>query len=141
MIFPKAPLLDFFPQKIIVRMPNWLGDCIMATPILADIKKHWPKATVTALCQGAIGDILAHDPSVDRVIKFSKAKSFFSFQQDLIKNLRKERSKIFDQNIHMERIPGEDITEELWESFFKFYQITYLKRGMQAYLNLDFFLT
>jgi len=55
------------------------------------------------------------------------------------KNLRKERSKIFDQNIHMERIPGEDITEELWESFFKFYQITYLKRGMQAYLNLDFF--
>ena len=55
------------------------------------------------------------------------------------KNLRKERSKIFDQNIHMERIPGKDITEELWESFFKFYQITYLKRGMQAYLNLDFF--
>ena len=55
------------------------------------------------------------------------------------KNLRKERSKISDQNIHMERIPGEDITEELWESFFKFYQITYLKRGMQAYLNLDFF--
>ena len=55
------------------------------------------------------------------------------------KNLKKERSKIFDQNIHMERIPGEDITEELWESFFKFYQITYLKRGMQAYLNLDFF--
>ena len=57
------------------------------------------------------------------------------------KNLRKERSKIFDQNIHMERIPGEDITEELWDSFFKFYQITYLKRGMQAYLNLDFFHT
>ena len=55
------------------------------------------------------------------------------------KNLRKERSKILDQNIHMERIPGEDITEELWDSFFKFYQITYLKRGMQAYLNLDFF--
>ena len=55
------------------------------------------------------------------------------------KNLRKERSKIFDQNIHLERIPGKDITEELWESFFKFYQLTYLKRGMQAYLNLDFF--
>ena len=55
------------------------------------------------------------------------------------KNLRKERSKIFNQSIHMERIPGEDITEELWDSFFKFYQITYLKRGMQAYLNLDFF--
>ena len=55
------------------------------------------------------------------------------------KNLRKERSKIFDQNIHLERIPGKDITEELWESFFKFYQLTYFKRGMQAYLNLDFF--
>ena len=55
------------------------------------------------------------------------------------KNLRKERSKISDQNMFMQRIPGKDISEEHWESFFKFYQLTYLKRGMQGYLNLDFF--
>tara|TARA_B100001540_G_scaffold145961_1_gene129481 strand:- start:8 stop:703 length:696 start_codon:yes stop_codon:yes gene_type:complete len=55
------------------------------------------------------------------------------------KNLKKERSKIYDQNIQMERILGKDITKNHWESFFKFYQLTYLKRGMQAYLNLDFF--
>ena len=55
------------------------------------------------------------------------------------KNLKKERSKIHDQKIQMERISGKDITKKQWESFFKFYQLTYLKRGMQAYLNLEFF--
>ncbi|GIT33571.1 MAG: hypothetical protein Ct9H300mP3_11020 [Gammaproteobacteria bacterium] len=57
------------------------------------------------------------------------------------KNLKKERSKIYDQNIQIERISGKDITKNHWESFFKFYQLTYLKRGMRAYLNLEFFLS
>ena len=69
---------------------------------------------------------------------------FEDFLNDLTsrqrKNMKKERSKILDQNIFLERIPGKDISEEIWEIFFKFYQLTYLKRGMKAYLNLDFFL-
>jgi len=56
------------------------------------------------------------------------------------KNIKKERKKILDQNITIERIEGKNVTETLWKDFFNFYQVTYLKRGMSPYLNLDFFL-
>ena len=71
-------------------------------------------------------------------------RSFDDFLTDLTsrqrKNLKKERSKIPKQEIHLEILHGEQITEEKWSNFYNFYQLTYLKRGMQAYLNLDFFL-
>ena len=71
-------------------------------------------------------------------------RSFDDFLTDLTsrqrKNLKKERSKIPKQEIHLEIIHGEEVTEETWSNFYHFYQLTYLKRGMQAYLNLDFFL-
>ncbi|MEC7865691.1 MAG: GNAT family N-acetyltransferase [Pseudomonadota bacterium] len=71
-------------------------------------------------------------------------KSFEDFLSELTsrqrKNIKKERSKITNQEISLERLAGEEITEETWISFYHFYQLTYLKRGMQAYLNLDFFL-
>lgn len=71
-------------------------------------------------------------------------RSFEEFLLDLNsrhrKNVKKERSKIPLQKILVEKLSGEEITEEIWSSFFKFYQLTYMKRGMQAYLNLDFFL-
>ena len=28
------------PKEIIVKMPNWLGDAVMATPIIADVSTH-----------------------------------------------------------------------------------------------------
>jgi predicted N-acyltransferase len=39
----------------------------------------------------------------------------------------------------MKKISGHEITEDMLEIFYKFYQVTYLKRGMRGYLNLEFF--
>ena len=44
----KLPPLSLSPKHIIVRMPNWLGDLVMATPILTDLRHHWPEAKITA---------------------------------------------------------------------------------------------
>ncbi len=55
------------------------------------------------------------------------------------KNLRKERSKIIDQNIQHRFISGAELTDELLDQFYQFYQVTYLKRGRQGYLNQNFF--
>jgi heptosyltransferase-2 len=64
------------PQNILVRMPNWLGDLVMATPILTDLKHHWPNAKLTVLCQGALSSVLEKDPHIDQIIAFDrKSKS------------------------------------------------------------------
>jgi predicted N-acyltransferase len=55
------------------------------------------------------------------------------------KKIKKERRIISDQGITFLRLTGSGISEQQWQVFFTFYEITYLKRGQAAYLNVDFF--
>ncbi|MGR9115184.1 MAG: GNAT family N-acetyltransferase [Gammaproteobacteria bacterium] len=55
------------------------------------------------------------------------------------KQVKRERRRVNEQNIHFELLTGDSITSQHWEVFFKFYQMTYLKRGMHPYLNFGFF--
>lgn len=63
-----------FPFHIIVRMPNWLGDLVMATPILADIRQQWPYAHITAMCQGQTGALLEGNPHINKIFSFNKPR-------------------------------------------------------------------
>jgi len=63
-------------------------------------------------------------------------QSFTSRQR---KNINKERRKVKEQGITLERVTGLEISEKQWQVFFLFYEMTYLKRGQTAYLNIDFF--
>ena len=69
--------------------------------------------------------------------------SFNHFLEDMTsrqrKNIKKERNKIIEQGISLIRVTGNEITLEMIESFYQFYQVTYLKRGMRGYLNFEFF--
>ena len=55
------------------------------------------------------------------------------------KSIRKEREKIASEEISFRRTDGKDITEAQWSDFFLFYQNTYAMRGMQGYLDIEFF--
>ena len=44
----------------------------MATPVLADIRARWPKAKITAMCQGKIADLLRFDPHLDAIFAYQK---------------------------------------------------------------------
>lgn len=55
------------------------------------------------------------------------------------KNIRRERQKVADHQISLRRIEGADITPELLDTFYAFYQNTYLKRGRTGYLTPAFF--
>jgi heptosyltransferase-2 len=60
------------PKNIIVRMPNWIGDAVMATPVLADLKAHFKDAKITVMCQSNIASLLKHDPNVDELEVYAK---------------------------------------------------------------------
>ncbi|TXL02040.1 GNAT family N-acetyltransferase [Methylococcaceae bacterium HT1] len=63
-------------------------------------------------------------------------QSFTSRQR---KNINKERRKVRQQGIQLQRLSGAEVTEQQWQVFYHFYEMTYLKRGQSAYLNIDFF--
>lgn len=72
-------------------MPNWIGDLVMATPILADLKKAYPKAHITAMCRAPICELLTEDPNIDELFCFSKTTGFgrHSERRNIIEKLRK----------------------------------------------------
>ena len=55
------------------------------------------------------------------------------------KNARKERAFFRTAEIDIKRLTGDEITAKAIDEFYRCYQMTYLKRGMQGYLNLNFF--
>jgi len=69
--------------------------------------------------------------------------NFAGFLADLTsrkrKNIRKEREKVAQAGVSCQWLPGPDIDDNVLEHFFRFYQLTYLKRGQQPYLNKRFF--
>ncbi|KPK32634.1 MAG: hypothetical protein AMS24_03695 [Chlamydiae bacterium SM23_39] len=78
-------------------MPNWLGDMIMATPILNDLRKNFPKAKITAFCKKPLSDLIKNDKNIDEV---------FSFEKPLLKTrhykkkiLKKLKEKKYDLGI------------------------------------------
>lgn len=60
------------PRNIIVRMPNWLGDLIMATPVLKDLRTQFPESKITAMCQSKIAPLLKDDPHIDELYSYNK---------------------------------------------------------------------
>lgn len=69
------------PKNIIVRMPNWLGDLVMATPVLADLRKKFPSAKITAMCQAGIAPLLMYDPNVDEVYSYKRPSGWIRRSQ------------------------------------------------------------
>jgi heptosyltransferase II len=79
------------PKSILIRMPNWLGDLVMATPIIEDVRKRWPNAFITVMCQANTGSLLEHDPYLSEIYRFKKPSGWIHRQQhaDLIETLRR----------------------------------------------------
>lgn len=79
------------PKNIIVRMPNWLGDLVMATPVLADLHSYWPAARITAMCQSNVAPLLKFDPNINEVFSFQRPSGWIPHQQHwvIIEALRK----------------------------------------------------
>ena len=55
------------------------------------------------------------------------------------KSIRRERRKVAEQGVILNRYAGSDLNSPLMNLFFEFYQIPYQRRGRSPYLNLKFF--
>src|SRR5271157_5950124 len=86
-------------KKIIVRLPNWIGDMVMATPVLADLRRRFPDAEITAMCVSPISDLLKEDRSIDELFCFSRPLNEFSRRRDLRDIIEKLRAGKYDLGI------------------------------------------
>ena len=87
-------MVDKEPQKIVVLMPNWVGDSVMATPTLRALRARWPDARI---CIAGISMVVstAFDPNIsDCCIELPKKK-----RGSLLSSARLLRRERFDMAI------------------------------------------
>ncbi len=79
------------PKKIIVRMPNWIGDFIMATPVLKDIKKRFNEAKIYVICKSSLKVLLKNDENIDGIIDFDNSFSKIFISQNYIDKIKEHK--------------------------------------------------
>lgn len=72
-----------FPKtfRVFVRLPNWLGDIVMAVPVLRELRRCRPDIELTFLCKGQFIDLLKKLNLADHYITLPHKgfKYFFNF--------------------------------------------------------------
>jgi heptosyltransferase II len=59
-------------RNILVRVPNWIGDAVMATPALGALRATFPEATLVVVAQAPVAELFRPHPYCDQVITFDK---------------------------------------------------------------------
>lgn len=57
-------------QKVIIRAPNHLGDCVLALPMINEAREVHPGATLTLLVPEKLGELYENNQAIDHIIKF-----------------------------------------------------------------------
>ncbi len=56
------------PERVVVRVPNWLGDVVLSLAALRDVRAHFPAARLEVLARPAFADLYAAISGVDAVV-------------------------------------------------------------------------
>lgn len=84
-------------KSILVRMPNWLGDAVMATPILEDIKKN-QDCKLTVMVKPSLVNLFIGNPFVDGIFAYTPPKTYYHRLENL-DTIEKIREGKFDVGV------------------------------------------
>jgi len=82
-------------NRVAVRMPNWLGDAVMATPALQALRQVFPDALVTVLVREHLAELFTSGPFAKEVIPLPKVSGATNVSQ-IVQVAANLRSKKFD---------------------------------------------
>lgn len=84
------------PSTIIIRAPNWVGDCVMATPALASLRKGFPQAHIILVCRGHSAEIFEGGPWFDELASLPHRKESARMRKTLalVHALRRRRADL-----------------------------------------------
>ena len=61
-------------KRVLIIRPSAIGDIVMASPMIAAIRKAWPQAHIVWLADDTVYGILDYHPDLDAVIYWSKER-------------------------------------------------------------------
>ncbi|MDR1695513.1 MAG: lipopolysaccharide heptosyltransferase II [Endomicrobium sp.] len=86
-----------FP-KILIVQPSRIGDIVFSLPVLAAVKRKYPKAKISWIVDERCAELLEGNPYLDKIFIWNRKRRSLSYYSDLRRHLRKER---FDLSIDL----------------------------------------
>ena len=56
------------PERLLVRLPNWIGDLVMATPVLRELRRAFPRARISWLLRRPLAGLIDGCPWYDELL-------------------------------------------------------------------------
>jgi len=80
-------------MRILVRMPTWLGDAVMCTPALDDLRRCAPGASIVMVAPPGVVDLFERDPRFDAVVadRTGRGRSRLGQLRDFGRRLKNQR--------------------------------------------------
>ncbi len=63
------------PQRMLLVLPNWVGDLVMATPALKALRERFPRAHLTGLVRQPLEDVLHGGDWLDEMVHWPSGRS------------------------------------------------------------------
>ena len=73
-MFRNCITLNSHPENIVIRMPNWLGDMVMAAPAVQLLRHRFPQSNFTLICKKGLEDVLKTFEGEFKVEIFNKSE-------------------------------------------------------------------
>ena len=86
-------------QKILIIQTAFIGDVILATPLIETLRLQFPNSKIDFLVKNGNQNLLINHPNLNRVLVFDKSKKIKSLLA-LLKEIRKEK---YDLVINLQR--------------------------------------
>lgn len=71
------------PQRILVLRYRFIGDTVLMTPFLRQLRHQHPQAIIDVLVERNSGELLTHCPYIDTLIYWDKSKSLWGWGRHL----------------------------------------------------------
>ncbi len=78
-------------KRILVRVPNWVGDAVMSLPALEALKGLYPGSEITVLARKTVVPIYEENPAVAHIMEYSEDFRSMRGRFRLAGHLRKRR--------------------------------------------------
>ena len=93
-------------NKILIIQTAFLGDVILATPVVSELKRLYPNSTIDFLVRKGNESLLENNSNINSVLVFNKANGKLKSINLLIKSIRKEK---YDLVINLHRFSSSGI--------------------------------
>lgn len=97
-------------MKLVIRVPNWVGDAVMAVPSLREIRRIYAPAHITHLAKPWVSGLFEDEGLADEIIPVEDAHGLASSVARFMRETRRLRRERFDLAILLQNAFGAALT-------------------------------